>query len=160
MSEAKQPQKVLTFHYTLKDAKGEILDQSSDGPMSFLTGIGQIIPLLEQELLGMLIGSKKTVALAAADAYGLPDPKMLMDVPKKELAHIPIEVGTALQLNLGDTIKMVRVTQLTDDTVTLDGNHPLAGQDLVFEVEVLNVRPATNEELSHGHVHGPGGHHH
>lgn len=153
-------QKVITFNYTLKDNKGEVLDQSSEGPMSFLTGVGQIIPRLEQELLGMLIGQKKTVSLVATDAYGMPDPKMVMDVPKQELAHLQVQVGTPLELNLGDMVKFVRVTKITDETITLDGNHPLAGQDLVFDVEIINQRAATQEELAHGHVHGPGGHHH
>lgn len=155
-----QPQKVVTFNYTLKDTAGKTLDSSEGQPMSFLTGVGQIIPKLEEELLGMLIGQKKIVQLGAAEAYGLNDPKMVMDVPRKDLAHIEIEEGAFLQLNLGETMKVVRITKVGDETVTLDGNHPLAGQDLIFDVEVLNLRPATTEELAHGHVHGPGGHHH
>lgn len=160
MTASSPSQKVITFNYTLKDSKGEVLDQSSEGPMSFLTGVGQIIPRLEQELISMLIGQKKTVSLVAVDAYGVPDPKMVMEVPKKELSHIQVEVGTPLELNLGDMVKFVRVTKITDDTITLDGNHPLAGQDLVFDVEVLNQRAATQDEMAHGHAHGPGGHHH
>lgn len=151
------PQKVITFNYTLKDSKGQLLDSSADEPMSFLTGVGQIIPRLEEELIGMLIGQKKQVSLKAEEAYGLNDPKMVMDVPKADLAHLEIEVGAFLQLNLGDMVKVVRVTKVTDDTVTLDGNHPLAGQDLVFDLEMLNLRPATSEEIAHGHVHGPAG---
>lgn len=154
------PQKVITFNYTLTDAQGKLLDSSNEGPMSFLTGVGQIIPKLEEELMGMLIGQKKTVNLKAEEAYGQNDPKMVMDVPRSDLAHLELEVGAFLQLNLGEVMKVVRVTKLTTDSVTLDGNHPLAGQDLVFDIEMLNLRPATNEEVTHGHVHGPGGHHH
>lgn len=154
------PQKVITFNYTLTDTQGKLLDSSNEGPMSFLTGVGQIIPKLEEELMGMLIGQKKTVNLKAEEAYGQNDPKMVMDVPRSDLAHLELEVGAFLQLNLGEVMKVVRVTKLTTDSVTLDGNHPLAGQDLVFDIEMLNLRPATNEEVTHGHVHGPGGHHH
>lgn len=159
MSLTGQPQRVISFNYTLKDSKGQVLDSSSDGPLSFLTGIGQIIPKLEDEVVGMLIGQKKTVQLAAADAYGMPDPKMTMEVPSQDLAHLQIEEGAFLQLNLGHQMKVVRVVKIGDDKVTLDGNHPLAGVDLTFDVELVESRPATSEEISHGHVHGPNGHH-
>lgn len=155
-----EPQRVLSFNYTLRDTQGQLIDESSEGPLTFLTGGGQILPKLENELIGMLIGQKKTVSLPAADAYGLPDAKHVMDVPKKELAHLKLEVGAFLQMNMGQQAKVVRITQITDEAVTLDGNHPLAGVDLVFDVEVVNSRVASPEEVAHGHVHGPGGHHH
>lgn len=160
MSLSNQPQRVLSFNYTLKDTKGQLLDESSEGPLEFLTGVGSIIPKLEEELTGMLIGQKKTVNLVASDAYGDPDPKMVMEVPRKELAHLKLEVGAFLQLNLGNQMKVVRITEITEEKVNLDGNHPLAGVDLVFDVEMVNSRLATSEEISHGHSHGPGGHHH
>jgi len=152
--------RVLSFNYTLKDTAGQVLDASTDGPMAFLEGAGQIIPALEDEIKGMLIGQKKNVKLAAKDAYGVVEPRMVMDVPKQEVAHLQIEVGSFLQLQLQDTMKVVRVTKITDDTVTLDGNHPLAGQDLEFDVELTDSRDATPEEMAHGHAHGAGGHHH
>lgn len=152
--------KVISFNYVLKDSKGQVLDSSEGEPMAFLTGGGQIIPALEEQLIGMLIGSKKTVTLAAKDAYGENDPKMIIQVPKADLAHIQIEVGAFLQLNLGQQLKVVRVAAITDENVTLDGNHPLAGQELVFDVEMVNSREATQEEVAHGHAHGAGGHHH
>lgn len=152
--------KVITFNYTLKDTKGQVLDSSEGEPMAFLTGGGQIIPALEEQLSGMLIGTKKTVEIKAKDAYGENDPKMIIEVPKSDLAHIQIEVGAFLQLNLGQQLKVVRVAKIDDEKVTLDGNHPLAGQDLVFDVEMVNSRDATAEEESHGHAHGEGGHHH
>lgn len=152
--------KVISFNYVLKDSKGQVLDSSEGEPMAFLTGVGQIIPALEDQLVGMLIGSQKTVNLAAKDAYGENDPKMIIEVPKSELAHLQIEEGAFLQLNLGQQLKVVRVSKITDEKVTLDGNHPLAGQDLVFDVEMVNSREATAEEVAHGHAHGPGGHHH
>ena len=152
--------KVISFNYTLKDTKGEVLDASSGQPMAFLEGAQQIIPALEEQLKGMLIGQKKNVKLGAADAYGLVEPKMIMDVPKAEVAHLKIEVGSFLQLQLSDSMKVVRVIKITDENVTLDGNHPLAGQDLEFDVEMVDLRDATEEELTHGHAHGAGGHHH
>jgi FKBP-type peptidyl-prolyl cis-trans isomerase SlyD len=154
------PQRVISFHYTLKSKNGDIIDSSFDGPMSFLTGIGQIIPKLEEELLGMLVGQKKNVSLLAEEAYGKHDPKMTMQVPKEEFAHLQIEVGSFLQLNLGEQLKVVQVVEIADSFVTLDGNHPLAGQDLEFDVELVDSRLATAEEVAHGHAHGPGGHHH
>ncbi len=152
--------KVISFNYTLKNTAGDLLDSSFDGPMSFLSGIGQILPKLEIALLEMLIGQKKTVSLSADDAYGIPNPKMLMEVPATELAHLDIKEGGFLQLNLGEQLKVVQITKVTEEIITLDGNHPLAGQDLVFDVEMIDMRPATPEEISHGHAHGPGGHHH
>lgn len=152
--------RVVSFNYTLKDNKGQILDQSGEGPLAFLEGAGQIIPALETAIVNMPIGATKNVKLAAADAYGMPDAKMCMDVPREELAHLKVEEGTFLQLQLQDSVKVVRVTKISEKAVTLDGNHPLAGVDLEFDVEIVDVRPATTEELSHGHAHGPGGHHH
>jgi FKBP-type peptidyl-prolyl cis-trans isomerase SlyD len=154
------PQRVISFNYTLKRKNGDIIDSSFDGPMSFLTGIGQIIPKLEEELMGMLVGQKKNVSLRASEAYGEHDPKMTMQVPKEELAHLDIEVGSFLQLNLGEQLKVVQVIEITDSLVTLDGNHPLAGQDLEFDVELVDSRLATADEIAHGHVHSPGGHQH
>jgi FKBP-type peptidyl-prolyl cis-trans isomerase SlyD len=152
--------RVLSFNYTLKDTKGQVLDSSTDGPLAFLEGSQQIIPALEDQIKSMLIGQKKNVKLAAKDAYGEVEEKMVMDVPKKEVAHLQIEVGSFLQLQLQDSMKVVRITKITDDTVTLDGNHPLAGQDLEFDVELVDSRDASNEEMAHGHAHGAGGHHH
>ncbi len=152
--------KVISFNYTLKDSQGQVLDASNGGPLAFLEGSHQIIPALEEQLKTMLIGQKKSVKLAATEAYGLVEPKMIMDVPKADVAHLPVEVGSFLQLQLSDSMKVVRVTQVSDEKVTLDGNHPLAGQDLEFDVEMVDLRDATEEELKHGHAHGAGGHQH
>lgn len=152
--------KVISFNYTLKDSQGQVLDASNGGPLAFLEGSHQIIPALEEQLKTMLIGQKKSVKLAATEAYGLVEPKMIMDVPKADVAHLQVEVGSFLQLQLSDSMKVVRVTQVSDEKVTLDGNHPLAGQDLEFDVEMVDLRDATEEELKHGHAHGAGGHQH
>lgn len=153
--------RVLAFNYVLKGADGQTLDASEAGePLAFLEGAGQIIPKLEEEIKEMKAGDKKVVKLAAADAYGATDPKMMMDVPKEELAHLKIEMGAFLQLNLGEQTKVVRVAEITETKVVLDGNHPLAGVDLTFDIEMSAVRDATAEELQHGHAHGVHGHGH
>lgn len=154
-------QRVFTFNYELKDNQGQVLDSShADGPLAFLEGAKQIIPMLEKQILDLTPGQKKNVKLKAAEAYGIQDPKMLMDVPKKELEHLKYELGTFIQLELVDQMKLVRVVKITDENITLDGNHPLAGMDLEFNIEMMTVRPATAEEIAHGHAHGQGGHHH
>lgn len=148
--------RVLAFNYVLTGPEGNVLDASEKGqPLPFLEGAGQIIPKLEEEIKDLKEGDKKTVKLAAADAYGLPRDNMLMDVPKEELAHLPnLEIGTHLNLQLSQGSHIVRVSKISDTHVTLDGNHPLAGQDLQFEVEMVLIREATKEELDHGHPHG------
>ena len=155
--------RVLAFNYVLKGPDGQILDASEKNqPLPYLEGAGQIIPALEDQIKDLKEGEKKTVKLPAKDAYGTPDAKMLMDVPKEELAHLSAEIGAYLQLQLGDEAKVVKVTKITETHVTLDGNHPLAGQDLEFDIEMSLVREATPEELAHGHphgLHGNSGHH-
>lgn len=148
--------RVLAFNYVLKGPDGNILDASEKGqPLPYLEGAGQIIPKLEEEIKGLKEGEKKTVKLAAADAYGDVKDNMFMDVPKEELTHLPqLEVGSHLRLELGQGAQIVRVSKITDTHVTLDGNHPLAGQDLEFAIEMVLIRPATSEEEAHGHPHG------
>ena len=153
--------RVFAFNYVLKGVDGQTLDASEAGdPLAFLEGTGSILPKLEEQIITMNAGDKKTVKLAASDSYGLPDPKMMMDVPKEELAHLKIELGSYLQLNLGEQTKVVRVASIDDKKVVLDGNHPLAGVDLVFEIEMATIRDATAEEVQHGHAHGASGHGH
>ena len=155
-----QSPRVISFNYTLKDSEGNLLDQSGNDPLLFLEGVGQILPHLESQIIGMLIGSKKTVKLTAENAYGVVDPSLFFQVPKSELAHLPLEVGALLQMNAGEQMQVVRVAEVSDDEVTLDGNHPLAGQDLEFDVELVDTRLATPEEIQHGHPHTPGMHAH
>ncbi len=153
--------RVFAFNYVLKGADGQTLDASDAGePLAFLEGMGQIIPKLEEEVIAMKAGDKKIVKLSAKDSYGETDPKMNMEVPKEELAHLKIEMGAYLQLNLGEQTKVVRVASISENVVTLDGNHPLAGLDLVFDIEMVSTREATEEELQHGHAHGAAGHGH
>lgn len=163
MNTTSQNPRVIAFNYVLKNKQGEVLDASDKNqPLPFLEGRQQIIPYLETQLSLMNEGDKKTVEIKAADAYGEFRKDMIMDVPKAELAHLEIEIGSFLQLQLGEGVKVVKVSEITDSHVTLDGNHPLAGLDLVFDVEVMLVRDATLEEIQHGHAHGLHGtaHHH
>lgn len=147
--------KVKAFNYVLKGMDGQVLDASEQGqPLPFLEGAQQIIPALEEAIKDLKEGDKLTVKLSAKDAYGLSEEKMIMDVDKNELAHLEIQLGSYLQLQMGKDIRVVRVAKITDTHVTLDGNHPLAGQDLEFAIEMVLIRDATLEELTHGHAHG------
>jgi FKBP-type peptidyl-prolyl cis-trans isomerase SlyD len=153
---------VVTIHYTLKDDAGEIIDSSVDAePLPYLHGHGNLVPGLERELEGKNVGDKINVTVQPQDGYGDYDKKLVQKVPRRALQGISnIRVGLRLQMQTPEGPRTVVVTQLMGDMVTLDGNHPLAGKALNFEVEVTDVRAATEEELSHGHVHGPGDDHH
>jgi len=156
------PDQVVSIHYTLKNDAGEVLDSSADGqPLTYLHGHGNLIPGLERELTGKNTGDKLQVKIAPAEGYGEYDKGLVQRVPRRTLKGVPnVRVGLRLQAQTEHGARAVTVTQLTGDLVTLDGNHPLAGQHLNFDVEVGEVRAATAEELAHGHVHGPDGHHH
>jgi FKBP-type peptidyl-prolyl cis-trans isomerase SlyD len=153
---------VVTIHYTLKDDAGEVLDSSVGAePLAYLHGHGNLVPGLERELEGKETGAKVNVTVQPADGYGDYDKQLVQRVPRRALQGIPnIRVGLRLQTQTEEGPRTVVVTNVMGDMVTLDGNHPLAGKALNFEVEVTDVRPATEEELSHGHVHGPDDHHH
>ncbi len=154
--------RVFAFNYVLKSTSGEVLDASEKNqPLPFLEGSSQILPALEKEILTMQEGDKKMVKLTPEQAYGPQSDTMVMEVEKHELAHLPdLKIGTFLQLDLQNQTKVVRVSKISDSHVTLDGNHPLAGQALEFDIELTLVRPATQTELDHGHPHGLHGHSH
>ncbi len=150
---------VVTFHYTLRDPSGRVLDSSAGGqPLSFLEGGGQIIEGLEQALHGLTPGTRQTIDVPAARAYGERDMSQVQRVPRSAL---PVEgelrIGDQFQTAEDRHAPIVTVVEIQGDEVLLDANHPLAGVDLRFDVEVVAVRPATAEELEHGHAHGPGG---
>lgn len=154
---------VVSIHYTLRDEGTEILD-SSEGqdPLSFLQGHGQIIPGLEKALSGKNVGDKFKVEVTPEEGYGVYNDEMSMDVPRNQFPkEAPLEIGAVFELvNSDNEPLVVRVTDLKGDVVTIDANHPLAGKKLFFDVEIASVRAATKDELSHGHAHGPDGHHH
>lgn len=153
--------KVVSFHYTLTNANGDVLDQSQDHPMPYLHGAGNIIPGLEKELAGKSVGDKLTVNVPAAEAYGEYHEQLVNDVPREAFQGVDvIEPGMQFQANTPEGVQVITVKAVNGDLVTVDANHPLAGQDLNFDVEIVEVRDATEEEQAHGHVHGVGGHHH
>ena len=153
--------RVIAFNYILKNAAGEVLDKSdTNQPMPFLEGRQQIIPALEMEILKMHEGDKKQIKLLAKDAYGDFRADMIMEVPKEELAHLKLELGAHLQLQMETQTRVVKVAKMSETHVTLDGNHPLAGVDLTFDIEIMLVREATADEVIHGHAHGLHGHAH
>lgn len=153
---------VVTIHYTLTNDAGETLDSSSGGdPLAYLQGNGNLIPGLENALEGKSAGDKLSVKIAPGDGYGEYDKGLVQQVPRRSFKGIAnVEVGMQFQVQSNQGPRSVTVTHVVGDMVTVDGNHPLAGQNLNFDVEITEVRTATEEELAHGHVHGPGGHHH
>jgi FKBP-type peptidyl-prolyl cis-trans isomerase SlyD len=154
--------KVVSFEYTLKDKEtGEVIDASAGQPLTFLTGAGEIIPGLESRMYGMKEGEKRKIEVPAEEAYGPSDPNLIQKVPREYFQGIQLEIGLPLQAQTpeGQIINMI-VIDFDDNTVTVDLNHPLAGRDLVFEIEVVNVREATPDEILHGYAQGAGGHHH
>ena len=153
---------VVKILYTLTDDADKVLDSSADGePLVYLHGHGNIIPGLERELTGKSVGDRLKVRVVPADGYGEYDRVLVQKVPRRALKGIAdLTVGMRLQAGTQHGHRAVTVTHIAGDMITLDGNHPLAGQNLNFDVEITAVRAATEEELSHGHVHGDGGHHH
>jgi FKBP-type peptidyl-prolyl cis-trans isomerase SlyD len=154
--------RVVTLHYTLRDEQGTVLD-SSEGraPLTYLHGKGNIIPGLEQALAGKEAGEKLDVSVAPEQAYGARDERLVQILPRSRLPEgTQVSPGMQLRADSPKGPRLLSVVKVERDFVTVDGNHPLAGRTLRFSVEVAEVRKATHEEVSHGHVHGPGGHHH
>ncbi|MGB2106370.1 MAG: FKBP-type peptidyl-prolyl cis-trans isomerase [Porticoccaceae bacterium] len=152
-----QNNSAVSFHYTLTDDDGIRID-SSEGqePLGYLHGAGNIIPGLEKALEGKTIGDSLTVAVTAAEGYGEVQKELIQEVPKEAFQGIDtIEVGMQFeaQTGQGGTVP-VTVIDVTDELVTVDGNHPLAGKNLNFDVSIEDVREATEEELANGHVNG------
>ena len=153
---------VVTIHYTLKDDAGEVIDSSAAGePLAYLHGHGNIVPGLERELTGKEVGDKMSVRVSPEDGYGEYDKGLVQSVPRRALRGVKdVQPGMHLHAQTEAGPRTVTVTRVAGDMVTLDGNHPLAGKHLNFDIQIEGVRPATEEELSHGHVHGPHGHGH
>jgi FKBP-type peptidyl-prolyl cis-trans isomerase SlyD len=154
---------VVSFHYTLTNNRGEELDSSVGAePLTILQGAGNIIPGLEDALAGKTQGDAFKVTIQPEDGYGVRHPELMQVMPREAFAGVSkLEIGmefTAQGPN-GHT-QRVGITAIDGDDITIDGNHPLAGEVLHFAVTIEEVRKASNEELEHGHVHGPGGHHH
>lgn len=154
--------KVVSIDYVVKDEQGETMDASEEGaPLVYLHGFQNVIPGLENALNNKKVGDKLTAEIAPADAYGDYQEQAVQQVPMGAFEGVEnIEPGMAFTAQTEQGPVNIIVTGVEGDTVTVDGNHPLAGKTLTFEVEVKDVRDATQEELDHGHVHGEGGHQH
>lgn len=154
---------VVSFHYTLKNEEGEVIDSSEKGePLAYLHGHDNIVPGLERALAGKKVGYKGSVELEPEDGYGLYDEDQVFMMKRSAFPDKnKVRSGATFQLaNEKGEVRIVRVVKVGKDEVTVDGNHPLAGIKLFFDVEVVELRAATKEEIEHGHAHTPGGHHH
>lgn len=153
---------VVKFNYTLTNKDGEVLDQSRGEPLAYLHGHHNIITGLEAQMLDKTVGDKFVATIAPQDAYGEYISEAVQEVPRANFQGVDkIEVGMQFQSQTDDGhVMLVTVKDVTDDVVVVDGNHPLAGVELTFDVEIVEVRAATKEELEHGHAHGDGSHHH
>ena len=155
--------KVVTMNFTLTDDTGNVLDSTdAGGPFSYISGTGTVLPKLEEAVSIMMIGTKKQLKLEAKDGYGEYNQDAVQAVGKENFPEdFILEAGMEYMASNPDGVQMPFViTNVEDETVTVDFNHPLAGKGLNFDIELLDVRDATTEELAHGHVHGAGGHHH
>jgi len=146
---------VVSMDYVLQ-VDGKVVDSSEAGtPLQFIQGMGHIIPGLEHELYDMKIGENKKVVVLPKDGYGEVDPEAFMDVPRDSFpTDVPLEKGTELELREQSGHPMLaRIDTISDESIRLNMNHPLAGKELHFDVKIVGLRPATEEEVSHGHVH-------
>ena len=162
--------KVVTLHYRLNDenANGELIETTfGSEPLVFLYGVGQMIPEFERQLAGKSSGDSLGFRIDAADAYGEFDEEALVELPYEvfmvdgTLAEDLLEIGRQIPMSDQNGNRLIgTVDEILENSVIMDFNHPMAGANLFFEVQVESVREATQEEIEHGHVHGPGGHHH
>ena len=152
---------VVSFEYTLKDDAGAVLDTSEGGePLTYLHGSGNIIPGLEKALEGKAAGDNLDLTVGPDEGYGRRDEKLIRNLPVRKLSDKNPVAGRRCRAQLEEGVAVVMVTSVKGDYATVDANHPLADKTLHFSVKVTEVRAATEEEITHGHVHGAGGHHH
>lgn len=159
-----QSGKVVDLSYSLKNSKGDLLDQAdAKDPFTYLHGAQQIVPGLENALEGLKAGDKKDVQVAPEEGYGIRSDDLRIIVNRSQFpAGVELEAGMQFEAKGGPDGEAMafRIEAINGDKIHLDGNHPLAGETLHFSVEVLKVRDATEEEMDHGHAHGGDGHHH
>jgi FKBP-type peptidyl-prolyl cis-trans isomerase SlyD len=153
---------VVSMEYTLQVENEEIDSSKGQDPLQFLVGYGNIISGLEREMMGMKVGESKDVVIQPADAYGEFDEEAFMEVPRDAFPKdIPMEEGSELTVrDDAGQARYARIDAVNGDNVMLNFNHPLAGDELHFNVKVVGLREPTSEELEHGHVHQGDGHHH
>ena len=155
--------KAVSIEYTLTNDAGDVIDSSAGGaPLVYLQGAGNIIPGLEKALEGKAVGEELTVTVEPEDAYGEYSAELVSTLSASMFEGVDqLEVGMQFHASAPDgQMQIVTIRDLDGDDVTVDGNHPLAGQRLTFKVKVVAVRDASEEEVAHGHVHGEGGHQH
>jgi FKBP-type peptidyl-prolyl cis-trans isomerase SlyD len=154
--------KVVSIHYALNDTAGEILESSEgQAPLEYLHGYGNIIVGLEKALEGKTAGDNLKAVIPPIDGYGVRDESMVKSLPLSSFQNQDeVMVGAQFQAETSQGPRLATVTKTDDKNATVDLNHPLADQTLSFDIEVMEVREATKEELSHGHAHGPEGHGH
>ncbi len=157
-----QKDSVVYFHYTLNDQEGKVFESSKDShPMTYLHGHGNILPALEAEFTDKKEGDQFQVTLSPEKAYGERNEESRQRIPIKHLADKKnLRVGMAAKVNTEKGMRDVTIVKVGKFNVDVDTNHPLAGHTLTFDVSIETVREAEAEELTHGHVHGVGGHHH
>ena len=151
--------KVVTIQYTLKDEKGSVLDATEKGnPFLYIQGHQNIIPGLESELEGKAKGDVFKVIIPPKEGYGETNPNLIQEIPKDQFPEpSEIQEGMQFQADTPEGPMILTVLEILESTIKVDGNHPLAGKNLHFEVEVIELRDATAEEINHGHVHGQDG---
>jgi FKBP-type peptidyl-prolyl cis-trans isomerase SlyD len=152
---------VVSIDFTLTDNEGTEIDSTTgQDPLVYLHGHGSLLPAIEEALEGKAVGDNISLTLDPAAAYGVRDEAQVSMMPLSALPEDE-EIVVGMQFHAEDegSQRLVTITKIEGDQVTIDGNHPLAGQTLSFEIAVADLRPATTEELTHGHVHGPGGAH-
>lgn len=147
------------IHYTLRDDEGQTIDTSEgEAPLEYLHGFQNIVPGLEAALAGKKVGDSFKVSIEPEQGYGELDPSLVQELPKDMFQGVDqVEVGMAFHAETQNGMQTVEVIEVDEETVTIDGNHPLAGQTLNFEIEVVGVREATADELQHGHIHSEEG---
>ena len=153
-----QKDNVVTLHYTVSTIEGDLIDSSHEAPpMAFLQGSHFMIEGIEDALFGKVKGDKFEVTVDPDKAYGDRHDDLVQEVPSDMFEDMDVDVGMSFRATTDDGEQSVIIIDKTDTTVTVDGNHPLAGMSLTFDIEVVDVREATAEEIAHGHVHAEGG---
>lgn len=151
---------VVSMNYTLTDPSGKTLDASGDEPLEYLQGHQNIIPGLERELAGLKVGERKQVVVQPEDGYGVRNEELVFSLPRTQFGGETPEAGMMVQLQSEEGVMMATIVSVNEQEIALDANHPMAGQTLHFDIEIVGIRSASDEEMSHGHPHGPHGHHH
>ncbi len=153
--------RVFSFHYKLTDGTGNAIDSSAGGePFTFIEGTRQVIPGLEKQMINLKAGDKKNIQVPASEGYGERKENLVFKVPPDRFPQADVKIGDRFKGGPEPDAPVFTVVEVTEADILLDGNHPLAGLDLIFDIEVTDIREATQEELQHGHVHGAGGHSH